>query len=258
MDLTKSKVAVTQGEWEDLAHLDPLWAVLSDNTMQFGRWDQAEFFASGQREIDALMRSCGLHHGDHGKVLDFGCGAGRLSRALLPYFGEVYGVDISEEMIRLAQEATPAAKFVLNTVENLRIFDDNFFDFVYSNIVLQHQRTKEIARSYIREFVRIVRPGGTAVFQVPTKMSLRDSLQPRRRLYSALKKMGVSTEFLYKRLHLSPMRTISLSPSDVQTTVSLCGGQLLRSTHDTFNRNSMSYIVSKSATPQLSDDEAAS
>lgn len=255
MELTKSKIAVTQGEWEDLAHLDPLWAVLSDNAMQFGRWDHAEFFASGQREIDALMSSCGLKQGNNGRVLDFGCGVGRLSRALLPYFGEVYGVDISEEMIRLAQEATPTAKFVLNTVENLRIFEDNYFDFVYSNIVLQHQRTKGIARSYIREFVRVVRPGATIVFQIPRKVSLRDALQPRRRLYSVLKGMGLSAEFLYKRLHLSPMRTISLSPSDVKTAVSLCGGQVLRSAEDNFNRSSMSYIVTKSATPRPSEDE---
>lgn len=258
MELTKSKMAVTQGEWEDLARLDPLWAVLSDNAMQFGRWDRAEFFASGQREIDALMRSCGLKQGNHGKVLDFGCGVGRLCRALLPYFGDVYGVDISEEMIRLAQEATPTATFVLNTAENLRIFEDNYFDFVYSNIVLQHQRTKEIARSYIREFVRVVRPGGTIVFQIPKKVSLRDALQPRRRIYSALKKMGISAEFLYKRLRLSPMRSISLSPSDVKTTVSLCGGQLLRSTNDNFNRSSMSYLVSKSATLQLPANEVGS
>lgn len=55
-----SRTAVTQREWEDLARLDPLWTVLSDNRKQFGKWDREEFFPSGQREIDVLMSSCGF------------------------------------------------------------------------------------------------------------------------------------------------------------------------------------------------------
>ena len=74
------KSATTQAEWEDLAALDPLWAILSDDQKQFGRWSIEEFLAAGQREIDDLMAVCGLKQGSNGRVLDFGCGAGRLSR----------------------------------------------------------------------------------------------------------------------------------------------------------------------------------
>jgi len=237
--------AATQQEWEDLAQLDPLWAILSDKTMQFGRWNRQEFFASGEREIDSLMSSCGIARGDNGRVLDFGCGVGRLSNALRSYFPEVYGVDISVEMIRLAKQYTPSCTFLLNPKDDLSIFADNFFDFVYSNIVLQHQRTKNIARSYITEFLRVVKPSGKVVFQMPYKLRVRDALQPRRRLYAVLKAFGIPSEFLYKQLHLNPMRTISLSCPDVQAVISAAGGLLLQSHPDNFNHNSMSYVVAK-------------
>ncbi len=242
-----SETVTTQREWEDLAHLDPLWAILSDSEKRFGGWDWEEFFTSGQREIDALMSSSGFAPGDNGRVLDFGCGVGRLSRALRSYFGEVYGVDISDEMIRLAREHTQSCTFLLNQKDDLSLFQDDFFEFVYSNIVLQHQATKEIARSYIREFVRVLKPKGTMVFQMPYKLTPRDGLQPRRRLYSLLKMFGFSAGFLYSKLHLSPMRTIFLSSEDVESTISSAGGRLLRSHSDHAHHKSKSYVVTKDA-----------
>jgi SAM-dependent methyltransferase len=243
MKAVPSTTAATEREWEDLAQLDPFWAILSDDRMQFGRWDRQEFFASGEREIVSLMKSCSIARGDNGRVLDFGCGVGRLSRALRSYFGEVYGVDISLEMIRLAKQYTPSCVFLLNPKDDLSVFPNNFFDFVYSNIVLQHQRTEGIARAYITEFLRVVKPSGTVVFQMPFKLSLRGALQPRRRLYSLLKMLGIPAKFLYNRLNLNPMRTISLSSADVQAVISAAGGHLVQSRPDNFNRNSMSYVV---------------
>ena len=54
--MSVSRTAVTQREWEDLANLDPLFAILTDKSKQFGRWSREEFFASGQQEIDALKQ----------------------------------------------------------------------------------------------------------------------------------------------------------------------------------------------------------
>jgi ubiquinone/menaquinone biosynthesis C-methylase UbiE len=183
--------------------------------------------------------------GDNGRALDFGCGVGRLSRALLSYFPEVYGVDISPRMVTLAKENAPSCTFVLNQNDNLKLFQSDFFDFVYSNIVLQHQPSKDIAKSYIAEFVRVTKPGGTIVFQMPYRLTLRRWLQPKRRFYSALKTLGISSEFLYNRLRLNPMRTISLSSEDIRATISVVGGRLVSSYRDRFHDYSMSYVVTK-------------
>jgi SAM-dependent methyltransferase len=242
-----SKISIHKRDWEDLAHVDPLFAILTTKGKEFGRWDPEEFFSTGQAEIDALMRSCGFKAGDNGRALDFGCGVGRLSRGLRSYFGDVYGIDISEEMVRLAKKLTPSCNFVVNQAEDLKLFDDDFFDFIYSNIVLQHQPTKEMARSYIREFVRLVKPTGMIVFQIPYKLTLRTAVQPKRRLYSLLRACGLSAEFIYRHLHLNPMRGLSLSSEDVRATVSAQpGARVVRSYPDSFNHNSMSYVVTKS------------
>ncbi|HXX15507.1 MAG TPA: methyltransferase domain-containing protein [Candidatus Eremiobacteraceae bacterium] len=240
-----SVVAAPQREWEDLARLDPLWGILSEKSKQFGKWDVADFFASGQAEIGALMRSCGLSAGDNGRALDFGCGAGRLSKSLRCYFGQVYGVDISEEMVRLARGYVRDCTFLLNQTDDLKLFQDNFFDFIYSSIVLQHQPTGEVARRYIAEFVRLVRPNGIVVFQMPYKLSLRYAIQPRRRLYSLFRRLGVPPDFIYNKLRLDPMRTISLPSEDIAATVSAAGGRILRSYSDNLHRRSMSYLVTK-------------
>lgn len=245
MSTQRLQAASTQREWEDLAQLDPLWAILTDGTRQFGGWNAEEFFASGQREIDHLMQDCGLLPGDNGKALDFGCGVGRLSRALRSYFGEVYGLDISEQMIRLAKQHTPSCNFRVNQVGDLSFSPDNFFDFLYSNIVLQHQRTKALAKSYIREFVRVIKPEGTVVFQMPYRLSWRQRMQPKRRLYSMLRAFGLSSDTLYHRFHLNPMRTICLSSQEVEAAISSAGGRLLCSSRDSFNVYSKTYRVTK-------------
>jgi SAM-dependent methyltransferase len=233
-------------EWEELAQLDPLFAILTEKGKQFRKWDREEFFASGRAEIDALMQSWGFEGGSNGRALDFGCGVGRLSSALRSYFGEVFGVDISEEMVELATSFTPSCTFQVNQTDDLGAFQDDSFDFIYSNIVLQHQPTKEVARGYIREFIRILKPTGIAVFQIPYKLTLRYTLQPRRRLYSLLRSCGLPAHLIYNRLHLNPIRTICLASEDVTSTVTSAGGRVVRWHADNFNVHSRSYVVAKS------------
>jgi ubiquinone/menaquinone biosynthesis C-methylase UbiE len=75
-------------------------------------------------------------------------------------------------MLRRATEINRHAercRYVLNESDDLRRFDDCTFDFIYSNITLQHMRPVYIRR-YIREFVRVLKPGGVALFQVPSAL----------------------------------------------------------------------------------------
>ena len=162
-----------QQVWEGWAQADPLWAILSDPTKRQGGWDLSEFFATGREEIRAVMADLGARGIDHGhqRCLDFGCGVGRLTQALADYFDIVDGVDISPTMIRRANDLNDKARrcqFQVNSTPNLELFEEGSFDFVYSNIVLQHIRP-ELAEIYIGEFVRVLRHRGIAVFQVPSE-----------------------------------------------------------------------------------------
>ena len=44
-------------DWEQLAELDPMWAILSSPEQRFGGWDDEEFFATGEREVAELLRA---------------------------------------------------------------------------------------------------------------------------------------------------------------------------------------------------------
>jgi SAM-dependent methyltransferase len=161
--------------WEGFARTDPLWAILSDPSRKGGKWTLEDFFDSGVSEISTVMRhlsSFGISPRSEGCALDFGCGVGRLTQALAQYFACSVGVDISSTMIARARELNKSpqgCKFVVNTRSDLNQFEADQFDFIYSSIVLQHINPA-YSQEYIREFVRILKPGGYAVFQIPDSL----------------------------------------------------------------------------------------
>jgi len=161
-----------QRNWDILGKEDPLWAIITWEEKRGNKWDLDEFFASGAKEISEVMRYLSRLHldGPRERALDFGCGVGRLTRALASYSKKVIGVDIAPSMIARAQalDRERRCDFVVNDRADLSIFQDGSFDFIYSNIVLQHMRP-EYSTGYIREFCRVLAPGGVAVFQLPSK-----------------------------------------------------------------------------------------
>jgi len=157
--------------WDLLGRKDPLWAILSDSGKRSNKWDIDEFFLTGESEIQRLMHEIETSSIPiaRKKALDFGCGAGRLTRALSNYFDEVLGLDIAPSMVRLAQEfnrTNSKCRFLVNEHPNLKIIPDGTIDLIYSSITLQHIPPK-ITSLYIREFLRILKPEGLAVFQLP-------------------------------------------------------------------------------------------
>ena len=160
-----------QRAYEKFGRDDPLYAVLSYEGRQHNRWDPVEFFETGRREVGAVL----AYLRDlpvplrMGRALDFGTGVGRLSQALAEHFGAVVGIDIAESMVAEARRYNrhgERVEYRVNTRDDLAILDTGTFDFVYSNITLQHV-PPEAAQRYIAEFFRVLRPGGVAVFQVP-------------------------------------------------------------------------------------------
>jgi len=159
-----------QQVWEDLGEQDPLWAVLTADKKKGKKWNVDDFFKTGEAFTERLrlrMSHQGLELTGK-RALDFGCGVGRLTVALAPYFEEVIGLDISGPMVEQATTLCKAqnVRFVLNQADNLKQFDDDAFDHIQTFIVLQHMHPHH-QMGYLREFARVLKPGGRLVFQVP-------------------------------------------------------------------------------------------
>jgi len=137
-------------------------------------WSDEEFFQSGEataaEEIDTdVINICQGKDPASMRVLEIGCGAGRVTRALAKRFGEVHGVDVSGEMIKLAKQALrerPNAFVYQNNGKDLSVVPAGDFDFAFSCIVFQHIPSREIILSYVREVHRLLRPGALFKFQV--------------------------------------------------------------------------------------------
>ena len=151
---------IEQG-WDRAARQDAFFNILTVHGMTRG-----QFWEQGRTEISELLEHLGCVRCE--RALDFGCGVGRLSQALAEHFDQVDGVDISSEMIELARDHSQRSNVMYhhNTTPDLALFADDRFDLVYTTIVLQHM-PPALAEGYVREFLRVTRPGGLVVFQIP-------------------------------------------------------------------------------------------
>lgn len=149
------------------------------------QWSDAEFFRSGEetfREqiLTDLQNICQGKDPRAMHVLEIGCGAGRVTRALGGHFGHIYAVDISPEMVRQARRGLadfPNVRVFRNNGRDLSVIGGSWWnrwgigrklqlDFAFSCIVFQHIPNREIIENYVREVNRLLRPGGLFKFQV--------------------------------------------------------------------------------------------
>lgn len=165
------KIEELQANWEEFGKTDPLYAILTCEGKERHGWDADEFFACGTSEIEALVNYIERLRipVPRRTALDFGCGVGRLTQALGFYFDEVSGVDIASSMIMLAQKYNrhgSRCKYFVNARNDLRLFPDDSFDLVYSNITLQHMPPR-FSKNYIGELIRVLSQSGLLIFQLP-------------------------------------------------------------------------------------------
>ena len=137
-------------------------------------WTDEEFFQSGERTVaeeistDMINICQGKDPADM-KVLEIGCGVGRVTRALARKFGEVHAVDVSGEMIAQARKSLANelnAHVYQNNGMDLSVIPGGQFDFAFSTIVFQHIPSREVIYNYVSEVARLLRPGALFKFQV--------------------------------------------------------------------------------------------
>ncbi|MDP1845399.1 MAG: methyltransferase domain-containing protein [Candidatus Moranbacteria bacterium] len=118
------------------------------------------------------------------KVLDFGCGNGRLAGFLENNYQEFTGVDISQKLIDIAKQRYHSEKTEFIKVSPISKrsdcatkkecgqasfalpFKDDYFDVVFSIAVFHHFPSKKYALKIAKELHRVLKPGGKIVITV--------------------------------------------------------------------------------------------
>ena len=166
--------------WERLGKDDPLWAIMPYPAEKSANWDLDEFMATGVADIELVVKHLAEHSLRlHGRVLDFGCGVGRLTNAIAeqPHVTSVVGVDIASSMVERARQYNRHPDRVeFHAYDGTLLpFADGEFDCAVSLVVIQHAPPLAQLR-YLVELNRVVAPGGVLVVQVVTEPRLPDPL----------------------------------------------------------------------------------
>lgn len=112
-----------------------------------------------------------MHLGDYSRALDFGCGFGRCIALYRDVFNVIDGVDISGVGLEKAKEyllheGVPIPNLYLSNGTDLREVPSNLYDVVYSVICLQHICVHEVRLGLMKEFYRVLKPGGLFTAQM--------------------------------------------------------------------------------------------
>lgn len=125
--------------------------------------------ARSRRQIcDALLRRF-VRPTD--AVLDFGCGPGFLARAISPHVARVVAADVSRGVIACARCLNPAPnlRYLANRASDLSAVPNASIDLAYSFAVFQHLLLEQ-TEGFLREFARILKPGGRALYHTILKV----------------------------------------------------------------------------------------
>ena len=91
-------------------------------------------------------------------VLDLGCGPGIEAAQFAAAGLRVYGLDLSDEFIKIAQQKCPTGTFVQGDMHSLP-YENSSFDLVFAQASLLHIPKEEMA-DVIAEITRALKPGG--------------------------------------------------------------------------------------------------
>jgi hypothetical protein len=115
--------------------------------------------------------------------------------------------------------------------------------------VLQHQPSQAAIEGYLAEFVRTLKDDGLLVFQLPSGIPLTIRMQPRRKVYVLLRRLGFRSKFLYWKLGLHPMRMRHVPRPEVIAFLESRGAKVLRvdtTTDPSYGFEDSVYYVTKS------------
>jgi SAM-dependent methyltransferase len=153
--------------WDDRAAEDAFFFV--DSRSQYGDPDLERFWTEGEEDLDTFLEYAGASIEASDRVVEIGCGVGRVTRPLSRRAASVRALDVSERMLELAREHNPGlenVEWILGDGTSLAGVESESADACVSLVVFQHIPDAAITLGYVREVGRVLRPGGWAALHV--------------------------------------------------------------------------------------------
>jgi SAM-dependent methyltransferase len=165
----------TAAYWSGIGEVAPHWSVLTQEAYRPENIAASRdaFYATGALDlklVQAVLERAGAAPARLETCLEYGCGVGRATAQLARTFPRVIGCDVSPGHLRLARERMEElglANVELVQIRRELLHPEQGVDLWYSRLVLQHNPPPMQLR-IIELALRSLRPGGYAIFQVPT------------------------------------------------------------------------------------------
>jgi len=123
----------------------------------------ADFDITRQKEIWPEIKTLVVNLKAGDKILDAGCGNGRLLEVLTDKRIDYLGLDNSKELLKLAQKNYPKQKFLLGDILELSAVTVNNFDYIFCLAVLQHIPSQERRVRVLKELKSKLNPKGQII-----------------------------------------------------------------------------------------------
>ena len=148
--------------WEGLAKINSKYYINSD----FGKKiTKEQFEVSGYKDFKRLILDDSLLE-NRNTILDLGCGTGRITEYMADHFKAVFGTDISREMIKQGIERLENIKNIdlIETDGSTLPLPDSSIDIVFSYLVFQHMKNRDMVEKNFKEVYRVLMHNG--IFKV--------------------------------------------------------------------------------------------
>lgn len=162
----RTSVKRMRARWQEFARTDAMHYVATNRDS----WTKEDFYSSGGSLVSDVLEWCGPALA-RGRMLEIGCGAGRMLTHFVGEFDGVDGADISEVMLDTARANIehPSVRFHTISGADLDGLPSSTYDFVFSFQVFQHIPDRRAVAGYMHETSRVLRAGGMAMLQFDTR-----------------------------------------------------------------------------------------
>lgn len=118
---------------------------------------EKRLYLQPKEELDNFYKKS-KYLNDFPTLLDAGCGPGRDIKSLLSFGSNIFGIDISEEFIKIARKENPKAKISKQNILTLD-FPNEFFHGIWCCAVLSHIERNKVT-NVLKGFYKILKKKG--------------------------------------------------------------------------------------------------